>query len=231
MAPKHLAIIPDGNRRWAQQHNLPSFEGHRKGYEAFKDIVPKVFDAGVDYFSFWAMSEDNFKKRNPLEVKILMELLSQGMKELIKDEYIRKNRVSFECIGNFRNLFPEDVVREIDETESALNAGGSKHLQLFLAYDGGTEMMEGVKSLVKAGVTENEMSREVIHRHLWTHRLPAVDLIIRTGGEPHNSAGFMMWLTQNSQLYFTENLWPDFGEADLKAALTDYASRERRFGK
>ncbi len=232
MIPKHIAVIPDGNRRWAKSHILSGLEGHTKGYEIFKNIKDEAFNRGVEYFSFWAMSEDNIKKRDSAEVSYLFKLLSDGLDELVADKRIQAGEASFSCIGNFRALFPKELVEKIDNIEGKFRKPDARfHLQLMLAYNGGSEMREAVKAIAREGVEADSITDETIRSHLWSRELPPVDLVIRSGGEPHLSAGFMMWLTQNSQLYFTQTLWPDFSSEEFSKALAEYEARERRYGK
>lgn len=226
---KHIAIIPDGNRRWAKAHRLNPWDGHSEGVKRFWDIADYAFGLEVNHLTFWAASYDNLKKRSKIEVRFLLSLVQA---ELLKPEILErclKNKIRVRIIGEWRQFISNKrVMAQIDNLESQTAQFSTKSLNILFAYDGQREMLEAIsKTNPPAGrVTDKEL-RKV----LWTGELPEVDLVIRTGGEPHWSAGFMMWLTANSQFYFTEILWPDFKNQELKKALGNFERRERRLGK
>jgi len=229
--PKHIAVIPDGNRRWAKKQGLPGHEGHVEGMKRFGDIAREALRLGVDYFTFWAASESNLKKRTPVEVKVLMTLFrDEIIRQLEKqefDEYKARVRVygkGLEILGDDKVT---QAVRDLEEKSSKYT---DRQITVLFGYNGTTEMLEAVQGVSKAGESGDEKS---LRRHLWTGDLPDVDLIIRTGtgNDPHNSAGFMMWLTSESQFYFTDTHWPDFTKDELTRTLEEYSSHERRLGE
>lgn len=227
--PTHLAIIPDGNRRWARARRLPPWEGHREGAKRFREIVTAVFDAGIPYFTFWGGSEDNFK-RDPQEVRKLLSFASRELKRQLKTGNFTRRQVQVRFLGRWREfLQKEPELRRILKTIQDQTKGfKNRRLTILLAYDGRREMLEAFNKLRRSKKPANF---ETLKKYLWTGGLPDVDLVIRTGGEPHWSAGFMMWLTANSQFYFSKKFWPDFDKSQLQKALADYATRERRFGR
>ncbi len=225
--PKHIAIIPDGNRRWAKSRVMNPWEGHREGVKRFWEIADQAYELGVTHLSIWAGSYDNLHKRSKMEVDFLLRLLRE---EILNPELTKKfhaNKARVEIIGEWR-LFVTDkkTIDAIAALEQNTAHYTKNQLTLLFAYDGQREMMEAINILEKKPASETELRNA-----LWTGHLPDVDLVIRTGGEPHWSAGFMMWLTANSQFYFTDMLWPDFKKAQFKKALEDFERRERRLGK
>ncbi len=225
--PNHIAIIPDGNRRWAKKRSLKPWLGHRQAFDTIRPVCEELFAAGVKYLTLWAASPDNLTKRPVLEIKFLLKYIREGLmdKELL--EFCQTNGVRVTVVGAWKKLIADkDVHAAIESIQSKTAGYSSATLTILLAYDGRSEMLDAIKHLQSAhGVTE-----KTVHNSLWTADLPPVDLVIRTGGEPHWSAGFMMWLTADSQFYFTETLWPDFNAKEAGLALKDYARRQRRLG-
>lgn len=227
--PKHIAIIPDGNRRWAKAQRLNPWEGHTEGVKRFWDVSDFAEKNNIDHLTFWAASYDNLKKRSQLEVSFLLKLMEQ---ELLKPEILERsvnNKVRVRVIGEWKDFVKNDkFLSKIADLEDKTKHFEMKSLNILFAYDGQREILAAANSLVKSG---GEVGASKLRENLWTGELPDVDLVIRTGGEPHWSAGFMMWHTANSQFYFADILWPDFKDLELKKALDDYESRERRLGK
>jgi len=228
--PNHVAVIPDGNRRWAKKRGLPSFVGHQKGVDALENILDKFLEMKIPYFTFWGSSMDNITKRTKSEVSYLFDIFKNQFKRISDHERIHKNKVKIIVLGRWEELFPQKTIKAIKEAmEKTRNY--DKHVLTFLmAYNGDDEMIECMKTIKKKGLTPNE---KTIKQNLWTKDLPPVDLIIRTGcsDDPHNSAGFMMWDAAYSQLYFTDKLFPDFKGNEFEKAIEDYVDRERRLGK
>lgn len=229
--PTHIAIIPDGNRRWAKKHLLPAFMGHREGAKTAEKVFEAALEAGVTYLSFWGASISNITKRSAEEVSFLSNLFEEQFKRLLTDPVLEKYKVRVRVLGTWRQHFSAALVAIIEEIEAKTAAWSGRHLTFLLAYNGTEEMINAVQKIVASG--QKEIGENTIKQHLYTRELPPVDLVIRTGEEngAHNSAGFMMWDTAESQLYFTALNWPDFSPEELKKALADYAQRERRMGK
>lgn len=227
LIPQHIALIPDGNRRWAKARNLEPWRGHEEGANRFNEIAEAAFEAGVTYVTFWAASEDNLKKRPALEVKELLRLIHKLLSTSEAVERFVKNEVRVRVLGRWPELIPTVLHGEIHKLEQKTALFDKYHLTILLGYDGQSEMLAALNHLA---VTKQAIDAATLRAALWTADLPPVDLVIRTGGEPHWSAGFMMWHVANSQLYFTDQLWPDFDKKSLSEALLDYANRQRRFG-
>lgn len=229
VVPNHIAIIPDGNRRWAKAHRLNPWDGHDAGFGLFETLTKASYKHGVKYVTFWVASYDNMHNRSRIEVSYLIKLL---YRELTKPSGIMKfvqDRVKVNIIGEWETeLKDQKVIDKINELQEQTKHFTENILTFLFVYDGKREMLSAVNSLVKLG---KKVTEENLRKALWTSELPDVDLVIRTGGEPHWSAGFLMWHTAHSQFYFTDVLWPDFEKSELKKAFNDYANRERRLGK
>ncbi len=228
--PRHIAIIPDGNRRWAKANKKKAvWLGHEQGAVQFKQIMQSAFESGVEFLTFWTTSESNLTKRPKAEVDFLVKLLSNELKQITESEDIDRLQVHVRIIGRGEDIVKNKTLSErIVHIEEKTRKYTKHTLTILFGYDGQQEMLAAIEQLRgKAG----GVTGEALHAALWTRYLPPVDLVIRTGGEPHWSAGFMMWLTADSQFYFTEKLWPDFNQADLAEAINDFSQRERRMGK
>lgn len=226
--PEHLVVIPDGNRRWAKARGLDPWEGHQEGAIRYEEAVKAAFEAGVKYFTFWAASEDNVSKRSKLEVQFVLGLFKKELIKGLDSDIFEKNKVSVRIVGKYKELIKdEELNRAVAELEKKTAEFKDRILTILFCYDGRSEMLSAMEAVRQSG---RPFTSEAVKENLWTSYLPPVDLVIRTGGEPHWSAGLMMWLTANSQFYFTEELWPDFTPQKLKIALADYAERGRRFG-
>lgn len=225
----HLALIPDGNRRWAKLQNKNPWDGHTEGVKRFWDIAEAAHDLGIPHVTFWAASYGNITKRTKLEVNFLFQLIRT---EVSKPELVKRlteKQVRFQVLGEWRTIIEDHaLIKSIDKVMEATQQFTEKVLTILFVYDGQREMLEAVNKLIPQGQPVNN---EQLKSALLTSLLPDVDFVIRTGGEPHWSAGFLMWQTANSQFYFTKALWPDFKKPLLMEALADYAGRERRLGK
>ncbi|MFA6364879.1 MAG: polyprenyl diphosphate synthase [Candidatus Paceibacterota bacterium] len=227
--PNHLAIIPDGNRRWAASQKKKVFTGHSEGSHTTERILEAAFDAGVNYFTIWGASEDNLTKRDSLEIKTLSQVFIQALAKLSKSQELKKYNVRVYVRGRFKELLKNKKLNDIAKSiETSTNNNTGKVLTVLLGYDGKNEMIHAMQSLQKADKIIND---ETVRSALFTDTLPPVDLVIRTGGEPHWSAGFMMWLTANSEFYFTGTLWPAFTSKELQKAFQEFSKRRRMLGK
>lgn len=227
--PYHLAIIPDGNRRWAKQHGLPLIEGHRVGIDKLRDVLEWCRKLGIRMVTFWGFSTENFE-RDREEVELLMKLFEEKIDEINKEE-VHKNRIRVRVFGR-KELLPKKVRKKIEEFEKETEGYSDYFINILLAYGGKQEIVDACNSMLKdfkegklKSVTEEEFPK-----YLYTKDLPEPDLVIRTSGEMRLS-GFMPWQTSYSELYFCPKLWPDFSEEDLRAAVDDYRRRKRRFGR
>jgi len=222
---KHLAIIPDGNRRWAKEKGLPTLEGHRRGYETFKSIGDLCIDRGIEYVSFWGFSTENWK-RTEEEVGYLMDLILHALRSDL--DFYHQKGIRLKVIGR-RDGLPQNVARAVAEAEAKTDGNENGQINLFLNYGGHAEIVDAVKEIVASGIASEDVTEELISKTIWMKDMPAPDLIIRTSGEQRLS-GFMSWAGAYSELMFVEKHWPDFGEKDLDAAIAEFDRRQRRFG-
>ena len=229
--PIHIAIIPDGNRRWAKARGLKPWEGHEAGAENIEALVRKALDLGVKTLSFWGSSLDNLKRRPLQEKRVLLKIYEKYFTRLIESEDVHQNKVQINIIGRWEEQFPESLKKILREGMERTKQYKERMLNFFLAYSGDDEMVEAVKQIVRKADQYKRITADVIKENLMTRDLPPVDFLVRTGGEPHLSAGFMMWDVANSQLYFSDKLFPDFNEQDFEQAIEEYQRRVRRMGK
>jgi undecaprenyl diphosphate synthase len=223
--PKHLGIILDGNRRWAKEHGLRPFEGHRRGYLRLKQVAQAAFDRGVEYVSAYVFSTENWN-RSIEEVTYLMDLLYWVATRELDKLHKRNIRVIF--LGSEERLSPA-ILKAIREGESktANNTGGT--LVLCLNYGGQQELADAAANLIRSGVNADQVTPALLSQYLYGPSIPPVDFIIRTSGEQRLS-GFMLWSAAYAEIKFVIKNWPDFTKEDLMSALADYAARQRRFG-
>jgi tritrans,polycis-undecaprenyl-diphosphate synthase [geranylgeranyl-diphosphate specific] len=229
--PKHIAIIPDGNRRWAKEKGLDPWLGHEAGAANMEELARWAFNNGIYSLSFWGSSLENLQKRPLKEKQELLRIYEEYFKKLMVDEDIHRNRVRINVLGKWEQQFPGSLKKIIKEGIEKTSSYDGHELNFFLAYSGDDEMIDAVRAIVQSGISTKNISGDTIKQNLMTKDLPAVDLLIRTGGEPHLSVGFMMWDIANSQLYFSEKYFPDFKQAELVEAIEEYAQREKRAGK
>ena len=229
VVPKHVAIIMDGNGRWAQQRGLPRIAGHEAGSKSIERCVQACLDTGVEYLTLYAFSSENWK-RPALEVNALMLLLENFLNQK-RDEMVREG-IRLHHIGRIQEL-PSVCQRKLREVMDATVANTKLHFVLALSYSGRTEIVDAVKSLVRdtaAGtVSEADITPELIGSRLNTAGMPDPDLLIRTSGEMRIS-NFLLWQLSYTEIHVTKKFWPDFQREDFLAALEDYAGRSRRFG-
>ncbi len=228
--PEHVAIIMDGNGRWAKQKGLFRAIGHENGTKAVRQAVESSAEIGVKNLTLYAFSTENWN-RPKLEVETLMKLLVSSLKKEIKT--LQNNNIKLNAIGNLATL-PEKARTELMEVIEKTKNNSHMTLTLALSYGSREELTKTIKEIsikVKNGVISPHLINEaVINEHLYTNDLPDVDLLIRTSGEQRIS-NFLLWQIAYAELYFTEVLWPDFKKEDLYKAIHNYQKRERRFGK
>lgn len=233
--PRHVAIIPDGNRRWAKQKGLMPWQGHLAGAKVFEKLAKTALDLGIYCLSFWGGSWDNLTKRPKREISFLFKIYTEFTRKLLKNKEIHKNQVRVNFIGRWKEICPKKTIQIFEQAIEATKNHNQYLLNFLIAYNGTDEMLEAIKEITKE-TRENKnlkITSELLKKHLWTHQLPPVDLLIRTGSknDPHNSNGFMMWLTTDSQLFFAPEFFPDFKEEQFKKAIEEYQRRERRRGR
>lgn len=225
--PSHIAIIMDGNRRWARQRGLPDLKGHEAGTEALEKIVEAAEKLGVKTITVYAMSTENIRERAKREVSGLFEIMRQGYHNKLKK--MMQNGVKITVIGEWEGL-PKTIQYLINEMKKVVIKNESIKLNIALNYGGKKELIEAVKDIIKEGVDVEKVNDELISRHLYTKGQDDPQLVIRTGGRVRLS-NFLLWQTAYSELYFTTKLWPDFSPEELKKAIAWYQNQQRNFGK
>jgi len=227
--PQHVAIIMDGNGRWAKQRHLPRVEGHRQGAESVRAIVRAAGEVGIKYLTLYAFSVENWNRPKD-EVDTLMKYLARYLKNEIGE--LQRNNVRLEAIGQIYRL-PEFVQEQLAKTRAALARNNGLTLILALSYGGRTEIVEAVRNIaaqVKQGrLDPAEITEQVLAQHLYTAHVPDPELLIRTSGELRVS-NFLLWQISYAEFVVTPTFWPDFRKAELFAALEEYTRRHRRFG-
>jgi undecaprenyl diphosphate synthase len=227
--PHHIAIIPDGNRRWARSKKLLPYEGHREGAKRVHEIAEHGFQRGIQYITVWAASIDNLKKRSKTEVSFLIKLFEKELGEILQSKTLKEKEIRMRVIGKGKDIVKSKILSKlIDTAERDSTHFKKENLTILFGYDGKEEMQEAFEKSKKDNTSK--FNYHSIKELLWTKDLPPVDFVIRTGGEPHWSSGFMMWHTTDSQFYFTDILWPAFGKKELEKALQEFAKRGHRLG-
>jgi undecaprenyl diphosphate synthase len=223
--PRHLGIIPDGNRRWAKLAGKPSLLGHKQGLEVANKIAIAAFDEGVEYFTMYAFSTENWR-RTKEEVGYLMDLFVN----LVVNEFdeLEARGVRFQLLGSRKDL-SKRVLKAMEDAEKRTENYTNGTLSLALNYGGELELVEAVQQIVASGIEASGITKEVIEANLYGENIPPVDMVIRTSSE-HRTSGFMLWRSAYAEYFFVNKLWPDYTVADLKAALSEYGRRNRRFG-
>jgi undecaprenyl diphosphate synthase len=228
--PRHVAIIMDGNGRWARQRHLPRVEGHRAGADSARIIIRTAGEIGINFLTLYAFSAENWDRPQE-EVDALMKYLVHYLKSETPE--LNKNNVRLEVIGQIYRL-PEVVQEHLRKSIATLSKNNGLTLIMALSYSGRTEIVDAVRSLakkVKSGELDPaDINEQIFAQHLYTHHLPDPDLLIRTSGEMRVS-NFLLWQISYTELVVTPTLWPDFRKPQFFAALEEYNLRHRRFGK
>ncbi|MEZ5436356.1 MAG: polyprenyl diphosphate synthase [Pseudomonadales bacterium] len=227
-ALQHVALIMDGNNRWAKQRSLPGVAGHKKGVERVRDVLRAARDANIPYVTVFAFSSENWQ-RPTKEVDALMGLFSLYLAN--EKKKMKEEGVSLRVIGD-RTRFSPKLIKLMDEAE-AFTAGGERVLSIAADYGGRWDIANTAKKLaeacVRGDIAPADIDESLVNRTMSLGDLPPVDLLIRTGGEKRIS-NFLLWHAAYAELYFSDLFWPDFDEAAMRAAITDFYTRQRRFG-
>jgi undecaprenyl diphosphate synthase len=224
--PRHVGIIMDGNGRWAESRGMPRLEGHRKGSDSVREVTRAARRLGVEALTLYAFSAQNWQ-RPPDEVSGLMELLRDFLHQ--ERSEILDNQIRLHAIGELDRL-PRKVREPLDELREVSCKNDKMTLTLALSYGGREELVAMARSIAEAKLAPDEIDNAAVEERLWTRGLPPVELVVRTSGELRIS-NFLLWQIAYAEIFFTETLWPDFGEKDLLLAIDDFQRRERRFGK
>lgn len=223
---QHIAIIMDGNRRWAKERNLPSAMGHKKGVDALKAAVKACHKFGIKYLTVYAFSTENWN-RKPEEVAFLMELLANTIKNELKE--LHENGVVINFIGDLTRLNPKLQKILFDAMEYTKNNTGVR-LQIAFNYGSRDEIVNAVKHIIEKGIKPEDVTEDIISSELYTKDMPDPDLLIRTGGEMRVS-NYLLWQIAYSELLVMKEFWPEFDENLLSDAIIEFGHRQRRYGK
>lgn len=228
--PQHIAVIMDGNGRWAKEKGKFRIFGHENGVKAVREVSEGCAELGIKYLTLYAFSTENWN-RPKVEVNALMTLLVKTIKK--ETATLVKNGIRLEAIGD-RNTLPKDCRRELEEAIETTKDNSKMTLILALSYSAKWDIVNATRDIVKRAIdgeiSEEEVNEDLINSSLTTHKYPHPELMIRTSGE-HRISNFLLWEIAYSELYFTNVLWPDFRKEHLHDAIIDYQNRERRFGK
>lgn len=225
--PSHIAIIMDGNRRWARARGLSDIKGHEKGAEMLEKVVEEAEKLGVETITVYALSTENIKERAKREVWSLFNLIRKVYHKKLKK--MMENGVKVSILGEMAGL-PLVIKKIIEQVKKVYIKNESIKLNIALNYGGKKELVEAIKNLIKEGVDVNKINEKTIDKHLYTNGGHDPELVIRTGGRIRLS-NFLLWQTAYSELYFTKTLWPDFGPLELRKAVLWYQKQQRNFGK
>jgi undecaprenyl diphosphate synthase len=223
--PGHIAIIMDGNGRWAQKHKLPRIAGHQKGAESARRVIENLIELGIPYVTLFAFSTENWNRPKE-EVDGIFSLLESNLKEGIAIAMEKHARIYH--LGDTSSFDP-NLVKKIKEAEEMTRNNTSINIVLAFNYGSRAEMVEAIKKIVSAGLRPEDISEDTISQNLFCPGVPDPDLIIRTSGEMRLS-NFLLWQSAYAEIYFSPVLWPDFDKKELVKALESYAGRQRRFG-
>ncbi|HCX98897.1 MAG TPA: isoprenyl transferase [Bacteroidales bacterium] len=226
--PKHVAIIMDGNGRWAMQKGKPRIFGHQSGTNAVRTTIEAAAEIGIEYLTLYAFSTENWK-RPKMEVEALMALLITSINDELDN--LVKNKIKLNIIGDTGQL-PISVQKKISAALNATKSCSKMTLTIALSYSGRWEILEAVKKLIKNNplLDIETLTEAKFSKYLSTHNLPDPELLIRTSGE-YRLSNFLLWQLAYAELYFTKALWPDFSKEEFFGAIIDFQGRERRFGK
>jgi undecaprenyl diphosphate synthase len=229
--PRHLAIIMDGNGRWAKRRHLPRIAGHRRGVESVRYVIETAARIGLSAVTLYAFSAENFLRRPPGEISFLMKLLHRYLKNEL--DLMQRNNIRLQFIGRI-HLLPQEVQERMAWAKEQTSRNTGMVLTLALNYGSRSEIVDAFKSIVTAaanngGVEHLKIDEDLINQHLYTHNLPELDLVIRTSGEMRLS-NFLLWQAAYAEIYVTKTLWPDFRGLHLLEAIQEFQKRERRYG-
>jgi tritrans,polycis-undecaprenyl-diphosphate synthase [geranylgeranyl-diphosphate specific] len=227
--PKVLAVIPDGNRRWARRHSLSFFNGYKLGVDRFIDFADWCRQYGVKNITVWAFSTENFKRPSP-ERETLFNIYRKVATDKNIISRLHENKTKLNIVGN-RLLLPKDLVNALHKVELETKDYKDRVINMLIAYGGQDDLVHAARMLVNDAIKKKlgNITESLFRAYMISSQVPDMDLIIRTSGEERLS-GFMPWQSSYSELYFSNKLWPDFTKKDLEKALIDYSKRDRRFG-
>jgi undecaprenyl diphosphate synthase len=223
--PTHIAVIMDGNGRWAKAKGLPRVEGHKKGADSLREAIKTCMELGVKYLTVYAFSTENWD-RPKTEVNFLMSLLSYTLDNELKE--LHKNNIRVRFLGRL-SMLPDNLQKKIVSAHALTENNKALNLNIMLSYGGRAEIIDSIKTIIEKNIPPEKIDETVVADHLYSAGMPDPDLLIRTAGEMRVS-NFMLWQIAYSELYVTKTLWPDFRKTDLLDAVASYNERHRKFG-
>lgn len=223
--PRHVGYVVDGNRRWAKQHGLPTYEGHLAGYNALKDVALATLDAGVEYMSIYIFSTENWT-RSQEEIKGLMGLILRLFTTDAK--MFHDYNIKLKVLGKREGL-DSKILTAMDKLQETTKDNTAGTLAICLNYGGQHEIVDAVKKIIQSGATADEVTSDLIAENLYGAEVPPVDVIVRTSGEKRLS-NFMLWRAAYSEFIFLKKMWPEMTKEDVTAIIKEYSGRHRRFG-
>tara|TARA_Y100000766_G_scaffold70654_1_gene59284 strand:+ start:1240 stop:1953 length:714 start_codon:yes stop_codon:yes gene_type:complete len=228
--PKHIAIIMDGNGRWAKSRNLPRWKGHEAGAESVREVIDACIESNIQYLTLYAFSTENWNRPKP-EVTALMKLLEKFLTSHTSD--LQKNNVKLQAIGRLNDL-TEGPMNALSKTISETRNNTKLNLILALSYGAREEIVDAVNNIIKltkeGNLDDSKLTTSSFEKHLYTKNIPDPDLLIRTSGEMRIS-NFLLWQISYSEIFISNKLWPDFNKDDLFKAIDSFAQRDRRYGE
>lgn len=222
---QHIAIIMDGNRRWAKEHCLPSAMGHKKGVDSLKNIVKASHKFGVKYLTLYAFSTENWNRKQE-EVDFLMGLLASTIKNELKE--LHENDVKLRFIGDIKGLNAE-LQAILADAENTTKDNNGVNLQIAINYGARDELVHAVRRILEDGISANDVDESVLQSYLYTNEIPDPDLLIRTGGEMRVS-NYLLWQIAYAEIYITKKYWPEFNVEELGLSIEEFGKRQRRYG-
>ena len=229
--PKHVGLIPDGNRRWARNNNLDIKMGHITGYKTLKDILYSFFDAGIKYLTVYALSLENAMKRSKDELAYIYKIIIKAIDTIMSEEIVIKEEVKFRILGRLE-LLPPEVKAKVDEMHEFTKDFDKNFVNILIMYDGQAEIADAVKEIIRDEVNPEKIDRKLIKQYLYTKYTPEVDFIIRTGMEDGaRISGFLLWDASYAEFKFRNEYWPEYSADLLVNDLKEFISRNRRKGK
>ncbi|MFO7796979.1 MAG: polyprenyl diphosphate synthase [Promethearchaeati archaeon] len=229
--PRHVGIIPDGNRRWARSQGLDIKIGHLNGYKTLKDILYSFFHAGIKYLTVYALSLENARKRSKDELKYIHKIIIKAIDTIMSEDIVKNEKVRFKILGR-THLLPEKVRAKIEELHEYTKHFDKNFVNILIMYDGQAEIVDALKKLMENNIDPAKLDRNVVKQYLYTNNFPEVDFIIRTGMEDGaRISGFLLWDASYAEFKFRNEYWPQYSAELLVADLEEYIERNRRRGK
>ncbi len=229
--PRHIGLIPDGNRRWARENNVHMNMGHYRGYEVVKKVLIACFNAGIKYLSLYALSLENAINRSKKELEYIYKIIKLAVDTIKNEPIVTEKKIKFNVIGRL-DLLPLDVREKIGELIEYTKDFDGAFVNVLIMYDGQSEIVDAVKKIIKDKVDPDKIDRQLIKKYLYTKNFPELDFLIRTGmADGSRISGFLLWDASYAEFKFRNDFWPDYSEDLLIEDLNDYINRNRRKGK